>query len=182
MGTRAACAKIPGHEQQHIPSTINTFRTAAKGYKRIATEEAFAPPEMFEQYRKLLERNAIDDPGFQSLWGFYLRSPSRSCDADHRANPGPRRAAPAGHGCDRHRPANPLAHLAWSPGVRRGNGDFARPFIQRSAGRGDPRASGSLFGTDRCRAAGPAGGSQGNRARRDAARAQRRDHQFAYTG
>ena len=56
---------------QSIPSV-----PAAKGYKRIATEEAFAPPEMFEQYRKLLDRNAIDDPGFQSLWGFYLRSPS----------------------------------------------------------------------------------------------------------
>jgi len=48
----------------------------AKGYKRIATEEAFAPPEMFELYRKLLERPEFDDPGFRSLWGFYLSSPS----------------------------------------------------------------------------------------------------------
>ncbi|HEY7379352.1 MAG TPA: amidohydrolase family protein [Steroidobacteraceae bacterium] len=49
---------------------------AAKGYKRIATEEAFAPPELFARYRQLLERGGCDDPGFQSLWGFYLSSPS----------------------------------------------------------------------------------------------------------
>jgi 5-carboxyvanillate decarboxylase len=48
----------------------------AQGYQRIATEEAFAPPELFDRYRKLLERNAIDDPGFRSLWGFYLGSRS----------------------------------------------------------------------------------------------------------
>jgi 2,3-dihydroxybenzoate decarboxylase len=47
-----------------------------KGYKRIATEEAYAPPELFERYRKLLERGDCDDPGFNSLWGFYLKSQS----------------------------------------------------------------------------------------------------------
>jgi 2,3-dihydroxybenzoate decarboxylase len=39
---------------------------------RIATEEAYAPPEMFARYRKLLESGNIDDPGFESLVGFYL--------------------------------------------------------------------------------------------------------------
>ena len=46
-----------------------------KGYLRIATEEAFAPPKMLDLYRKLLA-DGYDDPGFTSLWGFYLGSPS----------------------------------------------------------------------------------------------------------
>src|SRR3954468_15663059 len=45
-------------------------------YKRIAVEEAFCPPEMFQIYGRLLESGKLDDPGFESLWGFYLRSPS----------------------------------------------------------------------------------------------------------
>jgi 5-carboxyvanillate decarboxylase len=48
---------------------------STRPYKRIATEEAFATPELFEGYRKLLA-SGIDDPGFVSLWGFYLDSPS----------------------------------------------------------------------------------------------------------
>jgi 5-carboxyvanillate decarboxylase len=43
-------------------------------YKRIATEEAFAPPEMLRMYRELYESRKLDDPGFDSLWGFYLTS------------------------------------------------------------------------------------------------------------
>jgi len=43
-------------------------------YQRIATEEAFAPPEMLDRYRKLLADGMPDDPGFHSLWGFYLGS------------------------------------------------------------------------------------------------------------
>ncbi len=45
-------------------------------YKRIATEEAFCPPEMFDIYARILEDKTTDDPGFESLWGFYLKSPS----------------------------------------------------------------------------------------------------------
>jgi hypothetical protein len=37
-------------------------------YRRIATEEAFATPE--------LAQKTIHDPGFLSLWGLYLHSPS----------------------------------------------------------------------------------------------------------
>ncbi len=44
-------------------------------YKRIATEEAWGPPEMFQAYERLLDEG-IDDPGFQSLWGFYWKHPS----------------------------------------------------------------------------------------------------------
>lgn len=43
------------------------------GYLRVATEEAFAPPDMLDIYRRLLERGS-GDPGFDSLWGFYLNS------------------------------------------------------------------------------------------------------------
>jgi 5-carboxyvanillate decarboxylase len=41
-------------------------------YKRIATEEAWAPTEMLNQWRKLLTSKSYVDPGFQSMWGFFL--------------------------------------------------------------------------------------------------------------
>ena len=40
-------------------------------YKRIATEEAWAPPELLKMYADLTNSGKIDDPGFDSLWGFY---------------------------------------------------------------------------------------------------------------
>jgi 2,3-dihydroxybenzoate decarboxylase len=43
-------------------------------YLRIATEEAYAPPELFERYRKLLEDGSHNDPGFASFMGFYLNN------------------------------------------------------------------------------------------------------------
>jgi 2,3-dihydroxybenzoate decarboxylase len=45
-------------------------------YQRIATEEAFATAELFELYRQMLAGRTLQDPGFLSLWGFYLQSPS----------------------------------------------------------------------------------------------------------
>jgi len=45
-------------------------------YKRIATEEAFAPPEILDRYRALLKDGSYNDPGFKSLCGFYLGNPS----------------------------------------------------------------------------------------------------------
>lgn len=45
-------------------------------YERIATEEAFATPELFECYRQIIDKHSIDDPGFYSLWGHYLADPS----------------------------------------------------------------------------------------------------------
>ena len=42
-------------------------------YKRIATEEAFAPPDLFDMYRKVLA-DGKGDAGFKSLWAFYLSS------------------------------------------------------------------------------------------------------------
>ena len=44
-------------------------------YQRIATEEAFAPAEMINIYRKILAKSDVD-PGFQGLMGFYMSSPS----------------------------------------------------------------------------------------------------------
>src|SRR6266699_5524705 len=45
-------------------------------YQRIAAEEAFAPPELLEQYQALLKNGSNPDPGFLSLYGFYLGNPS----------------------------------------------------------------------------------------------------------
>ncbi len=44
-------------------------------YQRIATEEAFAPKEIFDIYRKILA-GSDPDPGFVSLLGFYMSSQS----------------------------------------------------------------------------------------------------------
>jgi len=41
-------------------------------YLRIATEEAFAPPEILDRYRTLIAEEPDLDPGFTSLMGFYL--------------------------------------------------------------------------------------------------------------
>ncbi len=46
---------------------------------RIAAEEAWAPPEILARYRKLLEEKPESwDPGFRSLWGFFLGSTPRA--------------------------------------------------------------------------------------------------------
>jgi 2,3-dihydroxybenzoate decarboxylase len=46
------------------------------GYLRIATEEAFCPPELVGMWQELLSAGGDLDPGFQSQMGFYLRSPA----------------------------------------------------------------------------------------------------------
>lgn len=38
------------------------------GYKRIATEEAWGPPELFDEWRKVLAAQPADEPGFEALW------------------------------------------------------------------------------------------------------------------
>lgn len=45
-------------------------------YLRIAAEEAFATPDLYDHYRRLLDSGAHNDPGFESLWGFYMRNPN----------------------------------------------------------------------------------------------------------
>ena len=45
-------------------------------YRRIATEEAWAPAAMLDIYRRMIESGATDDPGFNTMWGFYLSGSS----------------------------------------------------------------------------------------------------------
>src|SRR3954471_10667696 len=60
---------------------------------RIATEEAWAPPEMLRRYQDQVGK--IDDPGFDSLWGFYGggRSERASSVFERLADLGERRIA-----------------------------------------------------------------------------------------
>lgn len=44
-------------------------------YRRIATEEAFAPREVLEAYARTLD-DGTGDLGFASLWDYYLRNPA----------------------------------------------------------------------------------------------------------
>lgn len=68
MGVRAPSPKAPS------PKTI-----------RIATEEAWAPAHLLERYRELLaEKPASWDPGFRSLWGFFLGKTPRATDLQAR--------------------------------------------------------------------------------------------------
>lgn len=46
-------------------------------YDRIATEEAYAPADMLERYRRLIRDGSADDPGFASLMGYFLFNDSR---------------------------------------------------------------------------------------------------------
>ena len=46
------------------------------GFKRIATEEAFATKGLIKAYRDLLARQGSADIGFNSLMGYYLNNPS----------------------------------------------------------------------------------------------------------
>jgi len=47
-----------------------------KPYLRIATEEAWATKELYDGYRAVLKERPNEDPGFNSLWSFYLNNPS----------------------------------------------------------------------------------------------------------
>lgn len=56
-------------------------------YKRIATEEAFAPKEMFDIYRKILA-GPDPDPGFVSLLAWVLHDePERARNTSSAAWP-----------------------------------------------------------------------------------------------
>lgn len=53
----------------HEPTTLREN----VGYRRIATEEAWAPAEVFDIYRRMLERGE-GGPGFANLMGHYMTS------------------------------------------------------------------------------------------------------------
>jgi len=74
------------------PSSTVPF---VQDYQRIATEEAFSPPEMMSMYLDLLKKGPTGDPGFDSLWGFYAQSTSPRARAifERLQNLGERRIA-----------------------------------------------------------------------------------------
>ncbi|MCI5078619.1 amidohydrolase family protein [Oricola sp.] len=46
-------------------------RNPSPPYKRIATEEAWLPPEIMDLYIKEIQEKNINEPGFNQLWGFF---------------------------------------------------------------------------------------------------------------
>lgn len=50
---------------------MTNIPAAARPWRRIATEEAWATPELIQRYQKILATKSLDDPGFFSLWGFF---------------------------------------------------------------------------------------------------------------
>src|SRR6516225_6074781 len=50
-------------------SNENAAKPRKVSYKRIATEEAWGPAEMFEMYRKVIDANPYAHPGLASMWG-----------------------------------------------------------------------------------------------------------------
>jgi len=64
------------YDEQVLQAMAASNTNSHPGHLRIATEEAWATREMLDLYRRMLAANTLDDPGFKSLWGFYLNSPS----------------------------------------------------------------------------------------------------------
>jgi 5-carboxyvanillate decarboxylase len=60
---------------QNVPPYAKGAKAPANvDYKRIATEEAWGPPEMFKMYADLIDNGALTDPGFVSMWGRFIRN------------------------------------------------------------------------------------------------------------
>jgi 5-carboxyvanillate decarboxylase len=74
-GIAAAKGSVALGAAQSVPPYAKGSKNPAKvDYKRIATEEAWGPPEMFKMYADLIENGALVDPGFVSMWGRFLRN------------------------------------------------------------------------------------------------------------
>lgn len=58
------------------PTTARSSLNSSPGYARIATEEAFAPPELINTWVQLLHEGNHPDIGFTSLHGHYMTSES----------------------------------------------------------------------------------------------------------
>ena len=63
-----------GDAQTLPPYSVGTGKPVKVDYKRIATEEAWGPPEMFKMYLDLVENGALTDPGFVSMWGRFVKN------------------------------------------------------------------------------------------------------------
>ena len=67
-GIRTAPEKIV------LPGEYGTKTPPEKApYKRIATEEAWSPQEIIDEYWKLIDTGPLNDPGFVVLWGMGVR-------------------------------------------------------------------------------------------------------------
>ena len=64
-----------------MPRTAMSNTKPAMPYERIATEEAWAPPDMIRRYRRAIEEATVDDPGFTSLMGYFLFNDSPRTNA-----------------------------------------------------------------------------------------------------
>lgn len=64
-------------------------------FRRIATEEAYAPPDLLQRFREAITQNTFDDPGFKSLMGYFLfnGSPATNAVVERLADVGERRIA-----------------------------------------------------------------------------------------
>jgi 2,3-dihydroxybenzoate decarboxylase len=54
---------------------------ADETYLRIATEEAYAPPDLIQRYKRLIRDGSSNDPGFESLMGYFLFNDSPRTNA-----------------------------------------------------------------------------------------------------
>ena len=54
---------------------------AKKSYSRIATEEAYAPRDLIERYKRIIRDGTSNDPGFESLMGYFLFNDSPRTNA-----------------------------------------------------------------------------------------------------
>jgi 5-carboxyvanillate decarboxylase len=59
----ASAAKQAQTDSRATPTAVRKV-----GYKRIATEEAWAPPELINTYLRMASTKSIDDPGFVAMW------------------------------------------------------------------------------------------------------------------
>jgi 2,3-dihydroxybenzoate decarboxylase len=68
MSSTLAAARAAGAARQPQSKSAEIKSPTKVGYKRIATEEAWAPAELLTTYRKMAAERSIDDPGFIALW------------------------------------------------------------------------------------------------------------------
>ena len=73
-----------------IPVRCSVRVAMAVGYKRIATEEAWAPADLLDTYRSMAAKKSIDDTGFIVLWN---RLGARGQLSERLADIGERRIA-----------------------------------------------------------------------------------------
>jgi 5-carboxyvanillate decarboxylase len=77
VGMKLAMAAADAHAATLLPDQQSTASNGIRKvpYKRIATEEAWAPQEMFDEYRRLLKSGAKLDPGFVASWDTLTKGP-----------------------------------------------------------------------------------------------------------